>query len=98
MAKRSAILPICIMAIVLFGGLQCFVGNSIRTSTPTHLRSGVASRAIPMEAVDAAVSSSVATALSVQTAGWWANIFFVCIPCGFLMTLYLQSERSKLEE
>mmetsp|Transcript_10650 Transcript_10650/g.24227 ORF Transcript_10650/g.24227 Transcript_10650/m.24227 type:complete len:96 (-) Transcript_10650:69-356(-) len=95
MASRSVILPLVMLAVVFLGGMQAFAGNAAPTTgTQTSLRAGVASRALPLEVVE----SSMNTALSVQTAGWWANIFFVCIPCGFLMTLYLQSERSKLED
>mmetsp|Transcript_73812 Transcript_73812/g.175714 ORF Transcript_73812/g.175714 Transcript_73812/m.175714 type:complete len:97 (+) Transcript_73812:94-384(+) len=96
MANRSGLLSILFVALALFSGFQAFVGSTA-PSTSTSLRASVATRAVPVEAIDA-VGSSMNTALTVQTAGWWANIFFVVIPCGFLVTLYLQSERSKLEE
>eukprot|EP00403_Amphidinium_massartii_P022528 CAMPEP_0178401494 /NCGR_PEP_ID=MMETSP0689_2-20121128/16330_1 /TAXON_ID=160604 /ORGANISM="Amphidinium massartii, Strain CS-259" /LENGTH=98 /DNA_ID=CAMNT_0020022315 /DNA_START=77 /DNA_END=373 /DNA_ORIENTATION=+ len=96
-AQRKVILPALLLALgaaLLFSNVA-FTGVS-RPVTGTNLRAGgvVASQALPLEAVE----SSISTALTVQTAGWWANIFFVVIPCGFLVTLYLQSERSKLEE
>mmetsp|Transcript_46896 Transcript_46896/g.111665 ORF Transcript_46896/g.111665 Transcript_46896/m.111665 type:complete len:101 (+) Transcript_46896:101-403(+) len=96
---RSMLLPVCVLvalAVAAFGGLEAFCGSASPSATTQSLRSTASRQALPVESFE--VASSLSTALTVQTAGWWANIFFVVIPCGFLVTLYLQSERSKLEE
>eukprot|EP00403_Amphidinium_massartii_P023442 CAMPEP_0178408572 /NCGR_PEP_ID=MMETSP0689_2-20121128/20012_1 /TAXON_ID=160604 /ORGANISM="Amphidinium massartii, Strain CS-259" /LENGTH=97 /DNA_ID=CAMNT_0020029679 /DNA_START=423 /DNA_END=716 /DNA_ORIENTATION=+ len=97
MARQAVLLPVLLLALAACSTLHAFVGSSAPAAAQTQLRGDVAARAVPVESIEA-VGSSINTALTVQTAGWWANIFFVVIPCGFLVTLYLQSERSKLEE
>eukprot|EP00448_Togula_jolla_P021725 CAMPEP_0170590786 /NCGR_PEP_ID=MMETSP0224-20130122/12055_1 /TAXON_ID=285029 /ORGANISM="Togula jolla, Strain CCCM 725" /LENGTH=78 /DNA_ID=CAMNT_0010914605 /DNA_START=103 /DNA_END=336 /DNA_ORIENTATION=- len=69
-----------------------FVNCGKSASPATSLRGNTARQALSPESMPE-VDTSVLTALAVSTPGWWANIVFVVIPCGFLIILYLQSER-----
>eukprot|EP00448_Togula_jolla_P004635 CAMPEP_0170594880 /NCGR_PEP_ID=MMETSP0224-20130122/14242_1 /TAXON_ID=285029 /ORGANISM="Togula jolla, Strain CCCM 725" /LENGTH=102 /DNA_ID=CAMNT_0010918979 /DNA_START=52 /DNA_END=360 /DNA_ORIENTATION=+ len=95
---RSALLPVVLVAALVFGALHetvSFVDGSRPAQPATALRT--ARRAFSPDSVPE-VGSSVLTALAVSTPGWWANIVFVVIPCGFLIILYLQSERVRVAE
>mmetsp|Transcript_42214 Transcript_42214/g.91997 ORF Transcript_42214/g.91997 Transcript_42214/m.91997 type:complete len:106 (-) Transcript_42214:89-406(-) len=100
MAARSALLPV-VLAAVLFAGAVYQTVNFVEGARPgqsaTALRGNTARRAFSPDSMPE-VDTSVLTALAVSTPGWWANIVFVVIPCGFLIILYLQSERVRVAE
>ncbi|CAE8689265.1 unnamed protein product [Polarella glacialis] len=101
MMSRSMLLPAALVATavacVLCG--QSFVfGGRAASSSRTSLRTGTAQRALPFD-VDFLADSSIlnAESLEVSTPGWWANIVCLVVPITYLITLYLQSERTKAE-
>merc|ERR1712187_262809 len=100
-AGRSAFLPALLLglvAVVLLCGPTAFVNGVVSSSSSSLRGAGEAQRALPEAEL---VTSSVAMAdagMQVSTPGWWANILSIIVPVTFLITLYLQSERTKLEE
>ncbi|CAE8598052.1 unnamed protein product [Polarella glacialis] len=97
MAGRRVILPMALIAVaVLFCG-PSFVGFGA-SSTSSRARAGdrTLRGALPADfLVDSSVS--LAESLEVSTPGWWANIVCLVVPITYLITLYLQSERTKVE-
>ncbi|CAE8611786.1 unnamed protein product [Polarella glacialis] len=102
MSSRSMLLPVALVATavacVLCGPSFVFGGRAA-SSSQTSLRTGTAQRALPVEALDFLADSSMmnAESLEVSTPGWWANIVCLVVPITYLITLYLQSERTKAE-
>ncbi|CAE8611787.1 unnamed protein product [Polarella glacialis] len=99
MAPRP-VLPVVLLAVA---AAVCLCGTSFvcgrSQSSATSLRAGTAQRALPVEALDFLADSSMmnAESLEVSTPGWWANIVCLVVPITYLITLYLQSERTKAE-
>merc|ERR1711879_438263 len=84
------------VSLALYGSVA-FVGGKVKAPSAGLLRASTAQSALPMDA-DLVLDSSLTTALAVSTPGWWANIAIVVVPVTFLITLYLQSERTKAED
>merc|ERR1712039_311192 len=102
MTARRVLLPavlLALLAAILLCSSAAFVNGSVPvSSSAASLRGGIAQRAVPEVEL---VTSSMAMAdygMQVSTPGWWANILSIIVPVTFLITLYLQSERTKAEE
>jgi len=94
--QRKMLLPMAFLVLATFAlldGQSAFVGQSVSTGTAPNLRTTTGRRALPVEIIE----SSIGTALAVSQPGFAANIVFVSVPVIFLVTLYLQSERTKRE-
>jgi len=94
--QRRMMLPTALLVLATFAlldGQSAFVGQSVRASAAPSLRATTERKALPVEIMD----SSIETALAVSQPGFAANIVFVAVPVIFLVTLYLQSERTKRE-
>merc|ERR1719240_841789 len=95
---RSVILPVCLcigVALALLCGSYTFVHGGA-TAKPALRVTAVSTRALPLGAEVA--DTSLTSAMVVSEPGWFANIIFLVVPITFLITLYLQSERTLREE
>mmetsp|Transcript_67848 Transcript_67848/g.194879 ORF Transcript_67848/g.194879 Transcript_67848/m.194879 type:complete len:103 (-) Transcript_67848:141-449(-) len=94
-ASRSVALPVILVVLALVGAFSAtgaFVTGVAPTSASIALRGVVSQQALPIGLVE---GTSLATSLQVVTAAYWAVLILVTVPCGFLIILYLQSERTK---
>mmetsp|Transcript_67850 Transcript_67850/g.194883 ORF Transcript_67850/g.194883 Transcript_67850/m.194883 type:complete len:103 (-) Transcript_67850:126-434(-) len=94
-ASRSTVLPVALVVLAFaaaFYSSGAFVNGVAPTSTSAALRGVVSQQALPIGLVE---GTSIATSLQVVTAAYWAVLILVTVPCGFLIILYLQSERTK---
>jgi len=97
---RSVLLPICLLGMatmLVFQTQYAFVGTNVQTPTTRALRSSTAKSALPA-GVEEIAATSMATALQVSTWGWYANVVCIAVPIIFLITLYLNSEKTKLRD
>jgi len=100
MARHSRFLPLCFLAMAALVVLNVpvgFVGGSVYKPSSSSLRSNAAKRALPT-GVEEMVATSVTTSLQVSTWGWYANVVCIAVPIIFLITLYLNSEKTKLRD
>mmetsp|Transcript_45638 Transcript_45638/g.118650 ORF Transcript_45638/g.118650 Transcript_45638/m.118650 type:complete len:104 (+) Transcript_45638:50-361(+) len=96
-ASRSTVLPLALIALAFVGALYstgAFVNGAAPLASSSVLRGRVSQQALPVGLVE---GTSVATSLQVVTAAYWANLVLVVVPVGFLIILYLQSERTKAQ-
>eukprot|EP00419_Tripos_fusus_P009415 CAMPEP_0172660176 /NCGR_PEP_ID=MMETSP1074-20121228/3929_1 /TAXON_ID=2916 /ORGANISM="Ceratium fusus, Strain PA161109" /LENGTH=104 /DNA_ID=CAMNT_0013475781 /DNA_START=83 /DNA_END=397 /DNA_ORIENTATION=+ len=92
--QRRILFPLALLVFAMFAllvGQAAFVGSSTPTGKAQRLRAKTVREVVPVEMME----SSIETALAVQGPGFAANIVFVLVPVTFLITLYLQSERTK---
>jgi len=100
MAARSALLPICLLAmaaLVVMYAPSAFVGGSVQRTSTNALRTSTAKNVMPV-GMEEVAATSVTTALQVSTWGWYANVVCIAVPIIFLITLYLNSEKTKLRD
>mmetsp|Transcript_9124 Transcript_9124/g.32329 ORF Transcript_9124/g.32329 Transcript_9124/m.32329 type:complete len:102 (+) Transcript_9124:87-392(+) len=95
MAARSALLSVVLAAVgalcALHAAASAFVGATGAKSALRGASSSLTRAALP----GLVEGTSVALSLQVVTAAYWAVLILVTVPCGFLIILYLQSERTK---
>jgi len=93
-------LPVCLLAaaaVMLLHLPSAFVCGSFHRSNVSALRAGTTGSALPT-GVEGVAATSLSTALQVSTWGWYANVVCIAVPIIFLITLYLNSEKTKLRD